>query len=192
VQSGHVLIIGVDGTAELYDPSTETFTRIGPLLSSMRPSYRHTASLLNDGTVLVAGGYNFFQVGACQVPTALGAAALFASESDGFTAPTGTLNVPRGNPPQCVISNGILDQAEVFQTARPGSPPLNGNCLVGPAFGSPFCGIVSDSTQCPVGTPAIAPTYVSCGGASAVVDAARTCSVGNSRGQRRSGVCLIQ
>jgi hypothetical protein len=217
VQNGHVLIIGGDGTADLYSPSAETFARIGSLLPSMRPSYRHTASLLNDGTVLVAGGYNFIQIDSCQVPSAQNAAALFAPESDGFTAPTGTLTVARDthtataledgtvlvvggiqqtftqSGTQCVVTNGILDQAELFQTARPGSPPLNGNCLVGPIPGGPpFCGIVSDSTQCPVGTPAIAPTFVSCGLGSGVVDIARRCSVRNSHGQTRSGICLVQ
>jgi hypothetical protein len=150
VQSGYVLVIGVDGTAELYDPGAEIFTGIGSLLPSMRPSYRHTASLRNDGTVLVAGGYNFMEIGCGQVPNAQRAAALFAPESDGFTAPTGILTVARdthtatvlqdgtvlvvggiqqtftqsGVPPQCEIINGILDQAELCQTAQPGSPPL--------------------------------------------------------------------
>jgi hypothetical protein len=213
VQSGYVLIVGVDGTAELYDPSTETFAPIGGLLPSMRPSYRHTASLLNDGTVLVAGGYNFIQIDSCQVPSAESAAALFAPESDGFTAPTGTLGWRRdahtatvledgrvlvvggiqqtftGVPGQC-FTNGILDQAELFQTARPGSPPLNGTCLVGGV--TPFmCQIVQASTQCPIGTPAIAPTHGSCGMGLDFVDIARLCRVRNRFGQMRSGYCVI-
>jgi WD40 repeat protein len=215
VQSGYVLIVGVDGTAELYDPNTETFARTGSLLPSMHPSYRHTASSRNDGTVLVAGGYKFIQIGSCQVPSAQNAAALFAPESDGFTAPTGTLTVARDthtatvledgtvlvvggiqqtftqSGTQCVVTNGILDQAELFQTARPGSPPLSGTCFGRLQF-VPMCGVTQDFTQCPVGTPAIAPTAVSCGFfGSGFVDIARQCTVRTSTGQRRSGYCSI-
>lgn len=65
--NGKVLIagglsIGVDGTfglpvssAELFDPATETFSGTGAM-SAARAS--HTATLLNNGTVLVAGGLN--------------------------------------------------------------------------------------------------------------------------------------
>lgn len=196
VQSGYVLITGVDGTAELYDPSTETFAGIGSLLPSMRPSYRHTASLLNDGTVVVAGGYNFFTA-----PTGILTVARDTHTAtvlqDGTVLVVGGIQqtfTQSGNPPQCAISNGILDQAELFQTARPGSPGLNGNCLVGPSYGGPFCQVVRASTQCPVGTPAIAPTSVSCGlvGSPGFVDIARSCSVRDSRGRTQSGTCLIQ
>jgi len=216
VKSGYVLLIGGDGTAELYDPNTETFARIGSLLPSMRPSYRHTASLQTDGTVLVAGGYNFIQIGSCRVPSAQNAAALFAPESDGFTAPTGALTVARDthtatvledgavlvvggiqqnftqSGTQCVVTNEILDEAELFQTAKPGSPPLNGTCLVGGI--TPFlCQIVQASTQCPLGTPAIAPTDVSCGVfGGGLVDIARTCTVRNRIGQTRRGYCVVR
>ena len=62
---GKVLIIGgYEGdsetgtplaTAEIYDPKTGTFALTGSLTIGRR---NHTATLLNDGTVLVAGGYN--------------------------------------------------------------------------------------------------------------------------------------
>jgi hypothetical protein len=88
VQDGYVLIIGTDGTADLYSPATETFERIGSL-PVMRPSHQHTASPRTDGTVLASGGgLSFWRV------TSLSAAALFAPESDGFTT-TGSLNTSR-------------------------------------------------------------------------------------------------
>jgi hypothetical protein len=210
VQSGHVLIIGGDGTADLYNPSAETFARIGSLLPYMRPSYRHTASLLNDGTVLVAGGYNYLNLSCGEVQSAENAAALFAPESDGFTATTRTLNRGRDAHTATVLEDGrvlvvggiyqtftqscvtnfVLDEAELFQTGT--GPALTGSCL-GTQFLGYGCPRVQDSTQCPGGTLAIAPTAVRCTFLNpGYVDTARGCRARTSTGQTISGYCQIR
>ena len=43
-------------TAEIYNPSTSTFTLTGSLTGTR---WQHTATLLNDGSVLIAGGFGF-------------------------------------------------------------------------------------------------------------------------------------
>ena len=59
--SGKVLVVGGAGSsgylasAELYDPSTETWTETNPLTTERSD---HTATLLLNGKVLVAGGWN--------------------------------------------------------------------------------------------------------------------------------------
>jgi len=64
LNNGQVLVVGgcVDiqastslSTAELYDPSTETWSQVGDMKEARA---FHTATLLNNGQVLVAGGYD--------------------------------------------------------------------------------------------------------------------------------------
>ena len=68
--NGNVLVVGGDtqigplDAAELYDPSTGTFTAAGSL-TMVNPTtyyapYGHTATLLGNGKVLIAGGDNSF------------------------------------------------------------------------------------------------------------------------------------
>ncbi len=101
-QDGDVLIIGTDGTADLYSPGTEAFEQIGSLPVRRPPSYRHTASLRNDGTVLAAGGGIVFWR-----PASSSAAALFAPESDGFT-PTASLTTSRYAHTATVLADGTV------------------------------------------------------------------------------------
>lgn len=74
LKDGKVLIAGggmdwwgSTGTAELFDPATETFSAVGKMIS-MRSA--HTATLLNDGKVLIAGGVDwnaFIMVAAAEI-----------------------------------------------------------------------------------------------------------------------------
>ena len=106
-QNGDVLIVGTDGSADLYDPTKGTFARIGSLLPSMQPSYAHTANLRSDGTVLAAGGYGAGRCGRRGPHISRTAAALFAPESDGFTA-TGSLNASRDTHTATVLTDGTV------------------------------------------------------------------------------------
>jgi hypothetical protein len=107
--NGDVLVVGIDGSTELFDPGSQTFTAVGSVDPPSTVGISgHTATLRDDGTVLVAGGYaewpvwrraivhypwygNCVRAGALPRSTAL--SGLFAPESEGFT--TTTLNAPR-------------------------------------------------------------------------------------------------
>jgi hypothetical protein len=114
-QNGYVLIIGPHGSADLYDPNTETFEKVGSLpvssfLSPFSPfaplTFARTASLRNDGTVLAAGGYDPIRVcGGTGI--SLRGAASFAPESDGFTV-TGRLNTNRDSHTATVLQDGTV------------------------------------------------------------------------------------
>ena len=68
LENGKVLVVGgksgsadstVLGSAEIFDPATETFTLVVPASGSLLPRFAHSANLLRDGTgrVVVAGGF---------------------------------------------------------------------------------------------------------------------------------------
>ncbi|MEI6080285.1 MAG: kelch repeat-containing protein, partial [bacterium] len=105
LSNGKVLIVGGNGdgapsgttplaTAELYDPTTNAFSSTGSLSHAR---YNHTATLLPDGTVLIAGGYN----GGLAINTA----ELYHPSTGLFTS-TGTLNTARMLATATLIANG--------------------------------------------------------------------------------------
>jgi uncharacterized protein (TIGR03437 family) len=107
LSNGQVLIAGgsVDGTdnsqtiaagAELFDPESNTFTATGPMIVKRR---WHTAPLLPDGKVLIAGGL-------------VGTDSLFSAEiydpSSGKFSATGSLNVPRSGANGVLLTSGTV------------------------------------------------------------------------------------
>jgi hypothetical protein len=76
-------------SAELYDPSTGTFTATGSMATSRSD---HTATLLPNGKVLIAGGASEESPDGYLLPTA--SAELYDPSSGTFT-PTGRMTAPR-------------------------------------------------------------------------------------------------
>jgi hypothetical protein len=100
--SGQVLVTGGDAapagpfaTAELYNPSTQTWSPAAPMHIGREG---HTATLLNDGTVLVTGGFPTGPVGTPPLASAerydasSGVWSLAGSMSVGRSGDTATLN----------------------------------------------------------------------------------------------------
>src|SRR5512136_1662228 len=55
----------VNSSADIYDPSSATITASAGVMGTRRQE--HTASLLLDGTVLIAGGYNGSSLSAAEI-----------------------------------------------------------------------------------------------------------------------------
>jgi hypothetical protein len=91
---GTVLVTGTDNTAELFSPGTGTFSVVGQLSTG----FGATATLRNDGTVLVAGGLNIVSQATAE---------LFAPESGGFVA-TGSLITARDGHTATRLADGTV------------------------------------------------------------------------------------
>jgi hypothetical protein len=92
---GKVLITGADYTADLFDPATGLFSAVGQTATGSKG----TATLRNDGTVLVAGGRSI---------RSRSAADLYAPESGGFV-PTGPLMTSRdGHTATLLVDGSVL------------------------------------------------------------------------------------
>lgn len=129
LNNGMALIAGGTGSpntliplagAELYDPATGIFTATGSLNTAR---HRHTATLLNNGRVLIAGG----EAGGNGISTLLASAELYDSATGTFAA-TDSLNTARLYHKATLLNNGrvliaggdnlsgILASAELYGT----------------------------------------------------------------------------
>jgi hypothetical protein len=94
---------GVLGSAELYDPATGTFTSTGSLNTAR---VGHTATLLNNGMVLMAGGCTACLPGYTNSPNAA-EAELYNPATGTFTR-TGSLNTPRMLHTATLLDSGMV------------------------------------------------------------------------------------
>jgi hypothetical protein len=119
---GTVLVTGTDNTAELFSPGTGTFSVVGELSTG----FGATATLRNDGTVLVAGG---------RVRNSLPTAQLFAPESGGFVA-TGWLVAARDGHTAMLLVDGtvlITGGTSHMRRCHPGGPCSGSNAVLSSA-----------------------------------------------------------
>ena len=89
-------------TAEVYDPATGRFSAVGPMAA---PRYLHAASILADGTVLVAGGAH--ELPQSSLPTAVSDAEIFDPATGTFRV-TGSLLRPRLTPLAVSLDDRVL------------------------------------------------------------------------------------
>ncbi len=108
LRDGKVLIVGGDAsgtsatnnTAELFDPATGTFTLISAIMTEPRSS--QTATLLQNGKVLLAGGYHLVGPFATGTDTA----EVFDPVSGSFTAVGSTMTSVRYEHTATALANG--------------------------------------------------------------------------------------
>ncbi len=119
--NGNVLVVGgysdsagtnIAPTAELYNPASGTF---GPTSSPIIPRAFHTATLLQNGMVLIAGG----QIGAQQTTASV---ELYNPSAETFTL-AGNMSAPRYNHTATLLNDGRVLIAEGVS----GFPGVGGN-----------------------------------------------------------------
>ena len=121
-QNGDVLIVGIDGSTDLYDPNTQQFTAAGELLpkyfgrySRAHREFTQRWDRAGDGRCLSEigihhsdrRGYQSACVPGGTYPQSTAVAALFAPESDGFTQ-TASLNTSRDGHTATVLPDGAV------------------------------------------------------------------------------------
>src|SRR5689334_5380210 len=156
LQNGKVLIVGGsdDGdlastlaSAELYDPAIGTWSVTNGLNV---PRFSHTATLLPNGKVLVAGGYfpNFVPIsgGFASAPTSLNGTELYDPASGTWTI-AASLNVARNSHTATLLPNGkVLVAAGGYWTPS-GNPPcgLTASCSFNPLSNAELYDPASDA-----------------------------------------------
>ncbi len=109
---------GASTNAEIYDPNTNTFTVTGRMNVGR---WLHTATLLPDGRVLVAGGRDNNCTGTCPVYS-LASAEIYDPATGVFTLLSGSLNVSRWGHTATLLQDGqvLFIGGETTDTADPG------------------------------------------------------------------------
>jgi hypothetical protein len=131
LQNGQVLVAGGEtASAELYNPSTGAFAATGSMTVSRSG---HTATLLPDGRVLIAGGVLDFGAGGT-VPIPLGpgdaSAELYDPASGTFTA-TGSMSEGRAGHTATLLVDGTVLVSGTDNTAELFSPGTETFSVVG-------------------------------------------------------------
>jgi N-acetylneuraminic acid mutarotase len=135
---GQVLVAGGEATvngavtvfssAELYNPATGTWTRTGRMTA---PREQHTATLLTNGQVLAAGGYN----DADPFNHSLASAELY-NPATGTWALTGSLNTPRYGHQAVLLADGQVLAVDGTDISSAGTFNLNSTEVYNPATGT--------------------------------------------------------
>jgi hypothetical protein len=137
LSNGMVLVAGGEAdfqgtspltSAELYNPSSGTFTLTGPLSTAR---FGHTATLLNSGLTLIAGGTN---------TNGLSSAELYYPAT-GIFALTGAMNVVHVAHTASLLNNGMvliaggapgISAAELYQATTSTTPPTLASIAMSP------------------------------------------------------------
>jgi hypothetical protein len=126
---GRVLIAGLNyqagygmaiSHADLYDPTTGTFSATGNMLA---PRIDHTATLLTDGTVLLAGGAAWFPGGVSRLFIDINTAEIYHPET---LVPAPTLLSLSGDGK----GQGAIQHAATYRLVSADSPAVVGEILV--------------------------------------------------------------
>ena len=128
LKSGQVLIVGgtyAPSNAELFDPTTGRFIAA---TATVAPHSYHSATLLNDGRVLIAGGLD---AGAASSAVA----EIYDPASGAFTS-TGSLSTPREGHTATPLPDGRVLVAGGIQVSSAGADPLNSAETYDPAAGT--------------------------------------------------------
>ncbi|TKB75924.1 MAG: hypothetical protein E8D46_00815 [Nitrospira sp.] len=111
--NGKVLIAGgkdtfnnILNTAELYDPTTQTFAAITATMTSVRLGHR--ATLLPNGLVLLTGGVNLLNFSTPPRGTTLSTVEVYDPTAQTFTAATATMASPRVLHEATLLPNGTV------------------------------------------------------------------------------------